>query len=539
MSDLSLLLATPEGRSGNQPMATGKRQPGTGEALGGLAVSFQALLQHSATPIHVSQQADLAAAIGRADSTRASTADRGVERPPDRPSDRPSDRAAARDRARTEPATAPHPDAHGAERSAMSAADADRRSLPVEADTTTRPAAVPIGHSADREPPATAPGLAGFAASHNAGTLAGGQMSADLTAAALLAARTAPLPGPLATAQPPGLTMAAGGDAGVAGQNTPTAQSALLSAALVAAGVPGGRIDVTLARHGDAAMPPAATALAPAAVLAVGESVRGPVLSTPGTISAAGSGEGATSLAFQALAAAAGNSATGPAQAALGTLSAMTGTAAEAGVAFAPVPVPSTPSVTASAPAIGTAAGAGTASPTALVDGPGLGATATAPVDTSGGRSEAVLLRAQPFAQRAVSDQVSVHITKAVREGSDQIEIKLRPASLGRVDVRLELGADGRVLATVTADTRQTLEMLRADARGLERALQDAGLQADSGSLSFNLRGDGGRPDGGGGRGPAIAATMPGDSDIEAPAVIEGGRPDPGAGRPGGIDLHV
>ncbi|TVR78064.1 MAG: flagellar hook-length control protein FliK [Rhodospirillales bacterium] len=538
MSDLSLLLAAPDTRSSGQPVAADKRQPGTGEALGGLAVSFQALLQHSATPIHVSQQADLAAAIGRADSTRAGTADRGVERQPDRPSDRPSDRPTARDRAGTEPGAAPRPDAYGAGRSAMSAATADRRSPSVEADTTTRPAAVPIGHSAGREPPATAPGLAGFAASHTAGALSGGQTSTDLTAAALLAARTAPLPGPLATAQQPGLAMAVGGDAGVAGQSTPTTQSALLSAALVAAGVPGGRIDVTLARHGDAAMPPAATALAPAAVLAVGENVRGPVLSTPGTISAAG-GEGATSLAFQALAAGSGNSATGSAQTALGTLSAMTGTAAEAGAAFAPVPVPSTASVTASATGVGAAAGTATAAPTALSDGPGLGATATAPVDTAGGRSEAVLMRAQPFAQRAVSDQVSVHITKAVREGSDQIEIKLRPASLGRVDVRLELGADGRVLATVTADTRQTLELLRADARGLERALQDAGLQADSGSLSFNLRGDGGRPDSEapGKHRTAIAegAADDGDKPVTAAATIA----ERSATRPGGIDIHA
>jgi hypothetical protein len=35
------------------------------------------------------------------------------------------------------------------------------------------------------------------------------------------------------------------------------------------------------------------------------------------------------------------------------------------------------------------------------------------------------------------------------------------------------------------------MELLQRDARDLERALQDAGLRADSGSLSFNLRGQG------------------------------------------------
>ncbi len=93
-----------------------------------------------------------------------------------------------------------------------------------------------------------------------------------------------------------------------------------------------------------------------------------------------------------------------------------------------------------------------------------------------------------------VRDQVSVRIARAVSAGQDQIEIRLKPAELGRLEIRLELAGDGRVQATITADTRQTLDLLRADARGLERALQDAGLRTDSGGLSFNLRGDGDAP---------------------------------------------
>jgi len=43
----------------------------------------------------------------------------------------------------------------------------------------------------------------------------------------------------------------------------------------------------------------------------------------------------------------------------------------------------------------------------------------------------------------------------------------------------------------VLAERPETLEMLQRDARGLERALQDAGLKTESGGLSFGLRGDG------------------------------------------------
>lgn len=88
-----------------------------------------------------------------------------------------------------------------------------------------------------------------------------------------------------------------------------------------------------------------------------------------------------------------------------------------------------------------------------------------------------------------LGDQVSVHITKAIKNGIDRIDIQLKPQSLGRIDVHLEMTGDGRVTATVTAETRQALELLQNDSRALEQALQQAGLKTDSNSLNFNLRG--------------------------------------------------
>jgi flagellar hook-length control protein FliK len=98
-------------------------------------------------------------------------------------------------------------------------------------------------------------------------------------------------------------------------------------------------------------------------------------------------------------------------------------------------------------------------------------------------------LRHQPATQQSPVEQVSVHVGKALADGSSKMEIHLKPAELGRVDVRIETDADGRSHVFVTADKRDTLDMLQRDARGLERALADAGLKADSNSLSFNLRG--------------------------------------------------
>lgn len=87
-----------------------------------------------------------------------------------------------------------------------------------------------------------------------------------------------------------------------------------------------------------------------------------------------------------------------------------------------------------------------------------------------------------------ILEQISVNIQKAVKDGTDKISIQLRPAELGRVDVRIEVTADGRAHVHVTADRSDTLELLQRDARDLARALQDAGLRADAGNLQFSLR---------------------------------------------------
>lgn len=88
-----------------------------------------------------------------------------------------------------------------------------------------------------------------------------------------------------------------------------------------------------------------------------------------------------------------------------------------------------------------------------------------------------------------VANQVAVEIQKAFNTGKDQIRIRLNPAELGQIDVSLKVRNDGTIKAIVTIDRPETFDLMQRDARGLERALQDAGLKTDSGSLSFNLRG--------------------------------------------------
>jgi flagellar hook-length control protein FliK len=144
---------------------------------------------------------------------------------------------------------------------------------------------------------------------------------------------------------------------------------------------------------------------------------------------------------------------------------------------------------------------------------------------------------------RAVVDQISVNIGKAAKGGIERIQIQLKPENLGRVEVRLEVSHDGRVTAAVTADNRDTLELLKSDARGLERALQDAGLKADSGSLSFSLRGHNtpARHDDGSAPKPPAAATGVGVAeDRDDPSVSRTATyPQGGISPDGRIDIRA
>ena len=87
----------------------------------------------------------------------------------------------------------------------------------------------------------------------------------------------------------------------------------------------------------------------------------------------------------------------------------------------------------------------------------------------------------------SVTEQISIKISKALEAGTDKISIQLRPAELGRVDVKMEMTHDGRIMTVVSAEKQDTLDLLKRDSSELQRALADAGLQ--SGDMQFNLKG--------------------------------------------------
>ena len=77
----------------------------------------------------------------------------------------------------------------------------------------------------------------------------------------------------------------------------------------------------------------------------------------------------------------------------------------------------------------------------------------------------------------------------------NELHIRLDPAQLGRIDVRLTFDELGTLRAVVGAETSQVLDLLRRDSADLGRAIADAGVRSDSQSFRFEDRGGDQRQD--------------------------------------------
>lgn len=87
----------------------------------------------------------------------------------------------------------------------------------------------------------------------------------------------------------------------------------------------------------------------------------------------------------------------------------------------------------------------------------------------------------------SVREQVAVQVKKGIAKGNTTISIRLNPVELGRVNVRVEVNADGRTTLAVVADNRHTLELLQRDSGSLEKSFADLGMDMSEGGMSFDL----------------------------------------------------
>jgi flagellar hook-length control protein FliK len=83
---------------------------------------------------------------------------------------------------------------------------------------------------------------------------------------------------------------------------------------------------------------------------------------------------------------------------------------------------------------------------------------------------------------------LAVEIAVSARSGKSSFEIRLDPADLGRIDVRIDVDRNGQLTSHLMVEKPETLTMLRQDAPQLQRALDDAGFRTGNDGLQFSLR---------------------------------------------------
>lgn len=151
-----------------------------------------------------------------------------------------------------------------------------------------------------------------------------------------------------------------------------------------------------------------------------------------------------------------------------------------------------------------------------------------------------------PHAVRGSPETVAnlaAEIVKKLDGRSTRFDVELDPIGLGKVDVRVEIGAHGRMTAAMSFENPQAAAELKARSGELQRALEQAGFDLSSG-LSFDVAGDRGQPrqewnegQGGGFRGRAFqqALETAGEADLAAaPGELRLRR-----GVTGGVDVRI
>lgn len=120
-----------------------------------------------------------------------------------------------------------------------------------------------------------------------------------------------------------------------------------------------------------------------------------------------------------------------------------------------------------------------------------LGPTATPPTPGAVAVSPAPAPRAEAhpmasFQADKVVREMGIQIARRVATGGDELVIRLDPAELGRINIRMSVNEHGQLRATVAADLPSVVEAIRNDVPELSRALEQAGLRTDSQSFRFD-----------------------------------------------------
>jgi chemotaxis protein MotD len=134
---------------------------------------------------------------------------------------------------------------------------------------------------------------------------------------------------------------------------------------------------------------------------------------------------------------------------------------------------------------------------------------------------------------------LAMEIAASANSGKTRFEIRLDPADLGRIDVRIDVDRHGQVTSHLTVERPETLSMLRQDVNQLQRALDNAGLSTGNSGLQFSLRDQSSQGQNNGNQSNPNAHRLVVSEDDSVPAVVAGRSYGRMLGSSGGVDIRV
>jgi flagellar hook-length control protein FliK len=134
---------------------------------------------------------------------------------------------------------------------------------------------------------------------------------------------------------------------------------------------------------------------------------------------------------------------------------------------------------------------------------------------------------------------LALEIAASAKSGKSRFEIRLDPADLGRIDVRIDIDRNGQVTSHLTVEKPETLSMLRQDAPQLQRALDDAGLKTGNGGLQFSLRDQSSSGQNSGNDTSPNAQRLVISDEDTIPAAVAGRTYGRSLGSSSGVDIRV
>jgi flagellar hook-length control protein FliK len=134
---------------------------------------------------------------------------------------------------------------------------------------------------------------------------------------------------------------------------------------------------------------------------------------------------------------------------------------------------------------------------------------------------------------------LALEIAASARNGRSRFEIRLDPAELGRIDVRIDVDRNGQMTSHLTVEKPETLSMLQQDAPQLQRALDNAGFRTGDGGLQFSLRDQSSSGQNSGNQTIPNAQRLIIAEDETIPAAVAGRSYGRMSGSGSGVDIRV